>query len=270
MFKKLIFATSSLALVSSPGLAADMPLKAPPAAVVAAYNWSGFYVGGNVGGAAVNSYVNGALDPLEPTTSVAQKAAVNQFMSPHLRDGSVMGGIQAGYNWQLGTWLVGVEADIDALHARNTQANAFTVPGFALTGNGSTQSFESNYLATFRGRVGGVINSNFLLYVTGGLAVADYKSVDTVAFAGPATSQTVVSSDTRWGWVVGAGGEYAFAPNWSVKLEYLHADLGKTSSSIPPFTGFVFSDVQFSHHLTEDIGRIGVNYRWGGPIVAKY
>jgi outer membrane immunogenic protein len=148
--------------------------------------------------------------------------------------------------------------------------NPWNVLGVVIPGNSSTQSFETNYLATFRGRAGFIVQNRLLLYVTGGLAVADFRSVDTVAFAGPATSQTTILNETRVGWAVGAGAEYAISSNWSAKFEYIHADLGRANSAIPPYPGFVFSDVQFSHRFTEDIGRVGLNYKWGGPVVAKY
>jgi outer membrane immunogenic protein len=273
--KKFLIATVGLIAFAVPALAADMApapyTKAPPM-VATVYNWTGFYIGVNVGGDALSSDVNGAIDPNEPTTTAAQKGAVDQIISPRLRNSSVMGGVQAGYNWQRGTWLLGVEGDIDALHARASQTtNPFNILGVVIPGNSSTQSFESNYLATFRGRLGVVLQNRFLLYVTGGLAVADYRNVDTIAFAGPATVQTVASSDTRVGWAVGAGGEYALTPNWSIKAEYLHADLGKANDAIPPYTGFVLTDIQISHHLTEDLGRVGLNYKFNtGPVVAKY
>ena len=174
--------------------------------------------------------------------------------------------------------MVGVEGDISWRRARATSTiNPMVITGVppATQGNLSAQSFESNWLGTFRGRLGGVVNNSLLLYVTGGLAVADYRNTDTVGFAGPAAAgqgpQTAATSETRVGWAAGAGAEWMFAPNWSVKAEYLHADLGRTSSTVPSFAApFVNTDVTYSHRLTEDLGRVGVNYHFGGPVVAKY
>jgi len=274
--KRIAVAAAAISMmVSGTAFAADMAVKARPAPVpVAVYNWTGFYIGASVGGDVVRSDVDGRLNPLANATP-AQIADVNRQLSRRLQDTVVIAGAQAGYNWQAGAWLVGVEGDINWRRARATSTiNPMIIAGVPAPNNLSIQSFESNWFGTFRGRLGGVVNNTLLLYVTGGLAVADYRTTDTVGFGGPAAQgqgpQTVVLSETRVGWTAGAGAEWMFAPNWSVKLEYLHADLGRADSSTPSFTGFANTDVRFSHRLTEDIGRVGVNYHFGGPVVAKY
>jgi outer membrane immunogenic protein len=270
--KKLLLAATAVVALTSAASAADMAVKARPAPVpVAIWNWTGFYIGASIGGDFVRSDVNGFLNPLSPGITPAQFADVNRQLSPRFEDTVVIATAQAGYNWQAGAWLFGVEGDISWRRARGLSViNPMIITGIPAPGNLSIQSFESNWLGTFRGRVGGVVNNTLLLYVTGGLAVADYRNTDTVGFAGPGTTQTAVISETRVGWAAGVGAEWMFAPNWSLKLEYLHADLGKIDSAVPSFAGFVNSDVQWSHRLTEDMGRVGVNYHFGGPVVARY
>jgi len=273
--KKIALAAAAASLMfAGAASAADMApryTKAPPPVAAAVYSWTGFYIGGNVGGDFVTSDVNGRLNPLAPGVTPAQLADVNRQISPRFEDTVVIAGVQAGYNWQAGAWLFGVEGDINWRRARGAQTiNPFIIGGVPAPGNLSSQSYETNWLGTFRGRLGWVVNNSLLLYVTGGLAVADYRNTDSVGFAGPAITQTVITSETRVGWSAGAGAEWMFAPNWSVKFEYLHADLGKTNSAVPSFPGFPNTDVQFSHRLTEDMGRVGVNYHFGGPVVAKY
>lgn len=269
--KVLALLTGMLSLgAMGTALAADLPVKARPAPPpVPIYNWTGFYAGVNVGGDVVTSHGDGRVDPLFPSTPSAI-ANLNRQFSPRFQNTVVLGGVQAGYNWQAGAWLVGVEADIDARRARGTITVDPLVFDIPTPGNFSTQTFESNWLATFRGRLGGVVGNSLLLYVTGGLAVSDYRTSDAVHFGGPNVTQTATISETRLGWAAGAGAEWMFAPNWSVKLEYIHADLGRTDSGIPPFPGFPTSGINFSHRLTDDLGRVGLNYHFGGPVVAKY
>jgi outer membrane immunogenic protein len=123
-----------------------------------------------------------------------------------------------------------------------------------------------------------------LLFVTGGLAVGEVKSTSGVAttatavtaFAGApplattttAASALAASSTTRAGWTIGAGVEGAIAGNWTAKLEYLYVDLGTVNNT---FVGLApFAPLTTSAHVTDNILRAGINYRFGGPVVAKY
>jgi outer membrane immunogenic protein len=116
-----------------------------------------------------------------------------------------------------------------------------------------------------RGRIGWAIDRS-LLYVTGGLAVATIKTIDTFNAVGGTIVNTTQNTTTRAGWTVGGGWEYAFAgSNWSAKAEYLFADLGTFDTTIPSTPGFPNSDVAVHHKYTENIARFGLNYRFGGP-----
>jgi outer membrane immunogenic protein len=118
-----------------------------------------------------------------------------------------------------------------------------------------------------RGRLGVTVTPTWLLYATGGLAFGEIRT--NAAFTIPTAVVATSSRATKAGWVLGAGTEWGFAPNWSVKLEYLYIDFGSTSasfSSIAPFVGTFTA----SSRVTDNIVRVGLNYRFGGPIVAKY
>ena len=108
-----------------------------------------------------------------------------------------------------------------------------------------------------------------LLYATGGLAYGEVRTAETIGAGLFGFSNT----DTRVGYTVGAGVEGAIGGNWTAKLEYLYVDLGKTSGSllttIPALGGGVLTS-NFSSRITDNVLRVGVNYKFGGPVVAKY
>ena len=212
------------ALAAAPSAqAADLGLaplyKAPPP-VTAAYNWSGFYLGANGGGAWGDSRWqgtgNGKVD----------------------LSGGMAGGT-AGFNWQTGPMVLGVEGDIDWSGLSGSTASA-ACPG----GNCGT---SQTWLSTVRGRAGYAFD-RFLPYVTGGLAVGDIRA---------ATPGLPGGSATNTGWTVGGGVEFALPGNWSAKAEYLHVDLGSFNCG----TGCGVPNENVS--LREDVFRAGVNYHFG-------
>jgi len=201
---------------------------------------------------------------------------------------SAFGGVQVGYNWQGATpWIWGVEADIQGMSLNANRTSAL----FTIAPN-SAQDFDQvhhDWFATFRGRVGYAAN-RALFYVRGGLAVADTRFSRTQSWAFPGDLCVVdprnglgdchVGSATKTsvGATAGAGVEYAFSGNWSVKLEYLHIWLQDnngflTQNSGPGFVGPPLVVQRFNQSMNDsnlDLVRVGVNYRWGGPIVARY
>jgi outer membrane immunogenic protein len=215
--------------------------------------WSGFYSGFNVG------YASGGSDPeltyAPDTSSVASSL-------PALHSSSAIGGVQAGYNWQAGHWLLGGEVDFNWLNAK---ADGFVQPFLVNDSFTNNMSVSSRYdwLSTARLRAGYLLTPNWLIYATGGLAVTRVE--DSATFSYPILPPPSIWSEQRtlFGAAIGGGFEYAFARNWSVKAEYLHAAFNDV---LPDWTtpGLVRSSyVKFSHGL--DIARIGVNYRWGAP-----
>lgn len=221
-----------------------------------AADWTGFYIGGNIGGAwskATSEWTdfgNGFV------VSDILPNATNQPM----KRSSVIGGGQLGYNYQTGAMVVGLEADISVL-GLNSSRTELVPAGIGFTaGSYFSESAKSHYLATVRGRLGYAVSS-WLFYATGGLAVAKVSYTDYLDYTGGA-SQTAESSQTRTGWALGSGAEYALNQNWSLKAEYLYVSFGEStaiSTSRPTFTNY---DVTHHHRLTEQIARVGFNYKF--------
>jgi outer membrane immunogenic protein len=188
------------------------------------------------------------------------------------------GGGQAGYNWQAGKWLFGIEGDISYVGINDS--NFINRPVAApLVGNFVHSETDKNgWLGTLRGRVGVTVTPSFLLYATGGLAFGQVRSATAVSFTSTTDAYAGSTDTTRAGWTAGAGGEWMFAPNWSVKAEYLFVDLGTVgynnvciTAVCAPFTPP--PSYQTDLRVRENIARIGVNYHFnwgGGPVVAKY
>jgi len=255
--------------------AADLPVKAPPAAVAEVFGWSGFYVGGNAGYGWGRDPFNGVVAAPAPFLPV-DVAAISTASSPSLKPNGFTGGGQAGYNWQLGSAVFGVEADIESFRLRTSTTATLpfpsTLPGGAVGPPTAfftpTTSVTTDWLFTARDRIGWA-NDHWLLYATGGLAVTKVSSSQNVALIAPFVFNAF-ASDTRVGWTVGAGFEHMFAGNWSVKGEYLYLDFGTLNGAAvltPAFAGLTLNN---STHLTANIARIGVNYHFGGPVDARY
>jgi outer membrane immunogenic protein len=269
--KKLLFAGIAAPAIAAagPAAAADLPsiYKAPVVAPLAVNSWTGCYFGGNAGGVWANSDViwtpNAAAIP-NPVSAITTQVPTS------LDSSGFTGGGQIGCNYQAGWAVFGLEADLQYTGLSATNSGALAVGGIA---NPFTQSFDSKWLSTTRGRLG-ITNGPWLVYATGGLAVANVSYSDSILFPGSGSANAASLSDTRTGWTVGGGVEWAFAPNWSVKAEYLHVDLGTISytSNNGNVVVFPFSTIVHDHRLTEDIARVGVNYRfgWGGPVVANH
>jgi outer membrane immunogenic protein len=266
--KKLGVAGVALAaLIAAPAIAADMPrpvYKAPPP-VVAPFSWTGFYIGVNGGGAWGDSRVT-----LSPAAifGAPDIAILTTNGSPHLHPTGFTGGGQAGYNWQSGNLVFGVETDINYLGLKKSTLSP-VFPGVAtFTTAQVATSIRADWLYTLRGSLGLAAN-NWLFYATGGLAVGNEKFTQDVHFFASNSDNAGSSNRTKAGWTGGGGVEVAFAPNWSAKFEYLFVDLGSVHFSsintVAPAATMVHSE-----HLREHIARVGLNYRFGGPVDAAY
>lgn len=282
------WAIASAILIGSFGSAsaADLPVKALPVPPPI-WNWTGFYIGANGGGAWGQTNVSSAFFDGAAVASAQTLAALAGTGGANGSGG--FGGIQLGYNWQRSTaWVFGVEADIQGMSFKQNRTSAL----FAV-GPNNAQDFDQirhNWFATFRGRVGYTTN-HALFYVTGGLAVADtgFSRTQTWAFPGDLCAvdprnglgdcHVGSASKTSVGATAGAGVEYAFAGNWSVKLEYLHIWLQDHNSFLtqnngPAFAGPPVLVQRFNQSMSDtnlDLVRVGVNYRFGAaPVVAKY
>jgi outer membrane immunogenic protein len=269
--KKILLGGAVAMLGIAPALAADMApryTKAPPPVMAAVYSWTGFYVGGNVGYSWFDR--NSTLANTETVAFFAPAIAAGALPSIYgVNPRGWLGGGQVGYNWQAGMWVFGVEGDIQGADIKGSAIlNTTGIPGFVpIT---ATATEKLNWFGTARGRVGIAANTA-LFYVTGGLA---YGNVNHTFFtAAPAVGQSAFGSNTQVdvGYTVGAGVEWAFNNNWSVKGEYLYMDLGNRSVTAVGLTGTpVTATLALRTHEQYNIARVGLNYKWGGPVVAKY
>lgn len=262
--RKLALAAVALAS-AGPAYAADVPLKAPPPPMAAlpmaapAFSWTGFYLGGTLGADTVKSNEGWTIDPVLNVDVPAAIAAREALSAQTLKATSVFGGPEVGYNLQYGMVVFGVEGDINWGSASTTSFFPSLAPLFLVPGNDLTEGVDLNWLATVRGRVGLAWNQ-FLIYGTGGYAAGGVRFFDSSHYAAGVT-ETADVSKTMSGWVAGGGVEWAFAGNWSVKGEYLHADLGSatTFSSLLPAFRVGFSH---AHSVTVDVARAGLNYKF--------
>ena len=256
--KTILIGTVALIALAAPASAADLAArpytKAPPPAVAPIYDWSGFYIGINGGGGSAHKCWD-----LINIGGVAVAPPI--FVGCHNATGGTVGG-QIGYRWQTANWVFGVEAQGNWADFKGSNVNLIVA---AVQNETKIDAF-----GLFTGQVGYAWN-NVLLYVKGGAAVVSdkYRGFDI-----PTGLTINNASETRWGGAVGAGLEFGFAPNWSVGVEYNHLFMGHRDADfrgvgnfgIPPGTftgaGRIGQDV--------DIGLVRLNYRWGGPVVAKY
>jgi outer membrane immunogenic protein len=234
--KTSVFAGISLGAVALAGgaQAADLAYKAPVAAPVP-FSWTGFYLGANVGGASARSTISDTSDfPWFGNPVDANKTGV-------------IGGLQAGINWQINSLVLGVEGDISFASVNRSVdfTTLFTTPGL----------YSSNLknLGTVRGRIG-LAFDRLLVYGTGGAAFANidnaFRDLDADFGASPSSRVT--------GWVAGGGVEYAITDHWTARAEYLHADFGERTARVN--TGG--ADYAFAFKNTIDIGRAGINYKF--------
>jgi outer membrane immunogenic protein len=304
--KKFASAFAFSLLAAGTAVAADMPLKAPPPPAAPVMTWTGFYIGLNAGGAWDDNHsvdtrgvaVQGLADGIGPGSFAANSAAAATGSAGFGNDGRFIGGGQIGYNWQFGRTVAGFEADIDGLsqHTRTSILNT-TVGPFPFSGapevitSQTTATRTLDYLGTIRARLGFLATPSFLLYATGGGAyggirastVVAQSNNDCVFFPGNCLTPNAVStlgsaSDTRFGWTAGVGGEWMVAPQWSIKAEYLYYDLGNlTYNSTVTTLGGTFQpgnsaivNVQSTAKFNGSIARVGINYHFSGPVVARY
>lgn len=265
--KTIFGAVVFVALTSGSAFAADIAprpyTKAP--AVAPLYDWSGFYAGLNGGGAWGNG--TGRFNSSSDPTFFTNIGGFNPFDLRAEHEGG-FGGAQAGYNTLIGVWLIGLEADIQGADiGRNA---VVTFPGSGPSVPSTTTSRDHlDWFGTVRGRLGYVAD-RVLFYGTGGLAYGGVNSsFSTVASPPPNETTIGTSSGTRVGWAAGAGIEWAFASNWALKAEYLHLDLGYTDV-VGIFLPTPINTITYRFDHQIDTVRLGINYKFGGPGLARY
>jgi outer membrane immunogenic protein len=252
---KQLFITAMLSIAAAGGaFAADLPQPAPqPQAPVAyvptvapVYNWGGIYVGINGGYGFGTSSWSDSANPSGVTSS-------GDFST----NGGLIGGT-VGANYQADAFVFGVEGDLDwqGLTGSNTGPFCTSVLGSGGTAAGLSCKTESDWLATFRGRVGYAADRVLFFGTAGGAAGNVQTALSGLSF----------SSNTSLGWTVGAGVEAAFADNWTAKIEYLYVDLGSANCNQATSCGFDFTGpavaANDSVKFTENVIRVGVNYKF--------
>lgn len=248
--KKVLLASACLFALAAPASAADLaarPYTKAPVAIASVYNWTGFYIGANAGGGSSHNCWD-----LTNVGGIAVSPAVAEGC--HDATGAVVGG-QVGYRWQSANWVFGLEAQGDwaNLKGSNTSTPAALAPLVNQT--------KIDAIGLFTGQVGYAWN-NVLVYVKGGAAVTHNK------YNGILAGITLdTANETRWGGTVGTGIEFGFAPNWSVGVEYNHLFMGKHTDT---FTFLGVNTRSDSIKQDVDMATVRLNYRFGGPIVAKY
>src|SRR5713226_8661735 len=221
----------SLLALGGPAVAADMPVKAPH--IQAVFDWTGLYIGAHAG------YSRGSSSAV--LSDPATLAASSTFSG-------VIGGVQAGYNVRLPSGLLfGVEAD---LTFPNYLTSNSVVSSLATAHSAVTEQWD--YFGTARGRVG-YASGHWLAYATGGLAWAGERFVNT-----PAIGSEEKELNVRLGWAAGAGVEYAFAPHWSLRLEYLYSRFEQADIVFP-------SGTQYTSNLDFQSLRVGLNRKIDWP-----
>jgi outer membrane immunogenic protein len=247
-----LLATVAVAALSGSAFAADMgpPLKAPPPAPIPYTGWQGFYLGGAIGAARLNT----TATQTGPTEDLGGVCTGFALASCSTGTTGLTAGVQVGYDWQSRYFVYGVVADWTWTGLKHTLS----------TNRASSSAFfqaKVDWLATFRGRMGLAVDDT-LVYITGGLALAELKSSVTNFSSGSDAefgNYTNALSKVQAGWVAGTGVEHKLNQNWSVFAEFLYYDLGRASASGTTPSGIAYT-TEFTHEIMQ--GKLGVNYRF--------
>ncbi len=279
MIRKLLLTSAAFAALSGVALAADLPTRmgapAPVAYAPPVFTWTGFYVGVNAGAAWAGKDDCATGGDYDGTTYKAWNGYGATCDGD--RNTSFIGGGQAGFNYQMGALVLGLEGDIDWMgrghgHGYDYDSTTTHVEGSPYEGSYSYRGGHAGEtLSTIRGRLGFAVD-RALFYVTGGVAFRDSGSNGSVTYTDTDNNvytYTRTSDDHNVGWVVGGGLEYALTPNVSAKLEYIHAQFDKdnglyTSSSIDAPTMAFYG----KRDNSVDAIRVGLNFRFGAPASA--
>ncbi len=261
-------------------MAADMAVKAPPPPVVVAYNWTGCYVGGYLGGATQSRSVH-SVDPSSTGGTFPAGTFYNSPIANATNGGlynydlgsSGIGGGTVGCNWQgASRWVVGVEGEGGYMRLTGSVIDPYSIPTLGSDTRDSTRI--GDWYAAVTGRVGYAWD-RVLVYGKAGVGFANISSsvidaCNTGACGGGLL--TTNYSITQAFWVAGGGLEYAFNNSWSVKGEYLFLGIDKTYAVCGPGAAAATGSNFCSNHNIEGIHtfKVGVNYHFNKPVVAKY
>ena len=243
---RLVPVTAAFAalMISAPSFGADLaagPYRKAPILAAPGYDWSGFYLGVFGGGGLGNHNLNNATGP----------AGFANFTANYSSSGG-LGGVDAGYNWQFGQYLLGLEGDFAGFRVKGDDK-------FALGANDAT---DLRWAGTVRGRVGVAVD-RLLLFGTAGWAYGDQQHTNTDLMNGIDQFDT-----SKSGWTAGGGIEAAISQNWIGKFEYRYYNFGNYQRAGAPLTPN--GQLPYSIDSTYSTITIGLNYKFGGPVVARY
>jgi outer membrane immunogenic protein len=258
MYRKLLLASvGAIALTGSAAFAADLPSRAPPPVYLPPppiFTWTGFYIGGQVGyawGTGANNFTGFVGDTFVNTSFGG---------TPN----GVIGGGHVGFNYQINQWVIGLEGTVDGTSLSNTAVATFP------DGSTLTAHTKADIQGSIRGRLG-VVWDRALIYATGGVAFGGFNT--DVSFAAPPFFASANRSNTRVGWTVGGGIEYAITNNWSVRAEYRFTDFGTIRNgdlALLPADEFLNGH----RRLQQNQVQAGFSYKFDMfnpyPVVAKY
>ncbi len=241
--------TGMLLVLATGATAADLPgRRAAPSPIFTpapVFSWTGLYAGVQVG------YAGSRFNQTE------YNAGFPTGFQASWRGSGIVGGGHLGYNWQMSSVVLGLEGDIEGSSVRGT-----VLSPSAAAGGFDSSAIRSGIRGSLRGRIGFAID-RFMVYATGGLAVANFRN----SVGSPFVTETV--NTTRPGYTVGGGVAYAFG-QWSLRAEYRYSDFGNLNqTSVVAFPGF-----NYRTRVNDHSGRIGLSYHFSSPqpgaVVARY
>ena len=245
---------SALLVTSLAANAADMRVKAkPPPPMPPPFSWSGFYIGGNLGGAWVHGDATDSLFGLDFGHSD--------------NNGVFIGGGQVGFNYQFSNFVLGVEGDFDWAANNNNTSNGVFVP---VLGQTIQVTANNRWVTTLAARLGVAVD-RMLFY---GKAGGGWVGADSFRVTNLTTGASISGSNgnTNGGWLVGAGFEWAFADSWSARFEYDFLGLSSRTFAVPAGSPFLAGDTFTVGNRNIQMATVGINYRfnWVSPVAAKY
>ena len=260
MIENTIAAAAALLATTTLGVAADLPAKVLAPAPI--WSWTGFYGGVHVGAGwgTTESTLTGASAP-----GLGAVAFTFPF-SQNSRSG-FLGGVQAGYNWQSGWAVFGVQGDFAGADINGTTPCVVFL----------SCTTQSDWLATVSGRIGAVVLDRGLIYAKGGVAwLNSTHSVSAPALLGGGGGLTQITSaeSTAFGWLLGLGTEWMITRNWTAFIEYNYIEFDKKNEAFPiVFAGVPAFTINADLKYKLSVAKVGVNYKfdWGAaPVAARY
>ena len=264
MYKRFLLGTAvSVVAVAAASIASAQPTSASDNL------WTGPYVGANIGGTWGNTSLRISAAPGGGPVVIPPGDVAEIVGTPITTNSSTAGfaiGGEAGYNYQVGHFVLGIETDGGFFDVRQSRNHQFQSTGPVINPPGVpfrftiSQSVKTDWQWSLRPRIGYAWGP-WLAYLTGGLGVTDARI--SAAYSDNRNPPNVASrtfSSTRAGGVIGGGGAWMFAPGWSAKLEYLYSDYGRASNTFPVGNGFAL--ITSSGRVSANVLRTGIDYKF--------